>query len=85
MLTYFKVKSSHVVPITILCLLAQVLTEDSSSSEVAAEAEGLVEAVLQGHNSVILALGQSGSGKTYTMAGDISPLDRTRTRTTGKP
>ena len=63
--------------------MVQVLTEDSRPSEVAAEAEGLVEAVLQGHNSVVMALGQSGSGKTYTMAGDIAPLDRTRTRTTG--
>ena len=65
--------------------LLQVLTEDSSCSEVAAEVEGLVQAVLQGHNSVVLALGQSGSGKSHTMAGDIAPLDRTRTRTTGKP
>lgn len=61
----------------------QVLTEDSSPEEVAAEAEGLVQAVLQGHNSVVMALGQSGSGKTHTMAGDTSPLDRTRTRTPG--
>lgn len=64
-------------------LVLQVLTEDSSSEEVAAQAAGLVQAVLQGHNSVVMALGQSGSGKTHTLAGDTSPLDRTRTRTTG--
>lgn len=61
-----------------------MLSEDSIPEEVAGEAEGLLEAVLQGRNSVVLALGQSGSGKTHTMAGDISPLDRTRTRITGK-
>lgn len=32
---------------------------------------GLVQAVLQGYNGTVLAYGQTGAGKTYTMMGDV--------------
>ncbi len=47
----------------------QVLLEDCSEADVAEQASGVVEAVLQGRNSVVLALGQAGSGKSHTMLG----------------
>jgi len=47
----------------------QVLLEDCSDADVAEQASGVVEAVLQGRNSVVLALGQAGSGKSHTMLG----------------
>jgi DNA repair exonuclease SbcCD ATPase subunit len=36
------------------------------------EVQPLVEAVLQGYNATVFAYGQSGSGKTFTMTGDLS-------------
>lgn len=47
----------------------QVLLEDCSEADVAEQASGVVEAVLQGRNSLVLALGQAGSGKSHTMLG----------------
>ncbi len=47
----------------------QVLSEDCSEADVAEQASGVVEAVLQGRNSMVLALGQAGSGKSHTMLG----------------
>lgn len=47
----------------------QVLLEDCSEADVAEQASGVVEAVLQGRNSVVLALGQASSGKSHTMLG----------------
>ncbi|KAL0034861.1 hypothetical protein WJX77_010604 [Trebouxia sp. C0004] len=47
----------------------QVLLEDCCEADVAQQASGVVEAVLQGRNSVVLALGQAGSGKSHTMLG----------------
>lgn len=36
------------------------------------EVQPLVDSVLQGYNATVFAYGQSGSGKTYTMTGDMS-------------
>ncbi|KAL0051815.1 hypothetical protein WJX82_002647 [Trebouxia sp. C0006] len=47
----------------------QVLLEDCSEADVAEQASGVVEGVLQGRNSVVLALGQAGSGKSHTLLG----------------
>ncbi|KAL0028659.1 hypothetical protein WJX79_008659 [Trebouxia sp. C0005] len=47
----------------------QVLLEDCSEADVAEQVSGVIQAVLQGRNSVVLALGQAGSGKSHTMLG----------------
>jgi len=60
----------------------QVLLGDCSQEEVAEQATGVIEAVLQGRNSVVLALGQAGSGKSHTMLGN-DPGDPDSTSTSG--
>lgn len=46
-----------------------MLLEDCSEADVAEQVSGVIQAVLQGRNSVVLALGQAGSGKSHTMLG----------------
>lgn len=47
-----------------------VYSEDSTQEEVYENtAKGSVLSVLEGYNSTILAYGQTGTGKTYTMEG----------------
>lgn len=48
----------------------QVLASSCDQQDLAGQASGVVEAVLRGRNSVVLALGQSGSGKTHSLLGD---------------
>ena len=45
----------------------QVLLDDCTTQDLAEQASGVVQAVLQGRNSAVLALGQPGSGKTHTL------------------
>lgn len=45
----------------------QVLLGDCSTQALAGQASGVIQAVLQGRNSAVLALGQLGSGKTHTL------------------
>ena len=40
------------------------------------EVQPLVDCVLQGYNATVFAYGQSGSGKTYTMTGDLSKKEK---------
>lgn len=50
-----------------------IYSEESSQEEVYANtAKDSVLSVLEGYNSTILAYGQTGTGKTYTMEGRIS-------------
>lgn len=49
-----------------------VYCEDSTQEEVYENtAKGSVLSVLEGYNSTILAYGQTGTGKTYTMEGNL--------------
>ena len=50
----------------------RVFGEDSSQEEIFAQAcQPVVRSVLEGYNSTVLASGQTGTGKTYTMGGDV--------------
>lgn len=48
----------------------QVLPSSCSQQELAEQASGVIEAVLQGRNSVVLAMGQPAFGKPHTLLGD---------------
>jgi kinesin family protein 3/17 len=51
-----------------------VFGTDSTQAEVYNEtARPIVDAVLEGYNGTIFAYGQTGTGKTYTMAGEVDP------------
>ena len=63
--------------------MVQVLLGDCSNSDLTQQAEGVVEAVLQGRNSAVVALGQAGSGKSHTMFG-FSPQDPEAAKMTGQ-
>lgn len=52
-----------------LCCLLQVLTEAASQADVYhAAVQPIVEDVLNGYNGTIMAYGQTGAGKTYTLS-----------------
>ena len=44
-----------------------MLLGDCSTQDLAQQTSGVIQAVLQGRNSAVLALGQPGSGKTHTL------------------
>lgn len=48
---------------------SKVLTPDCKQSEVFEECKlgGMVDRALEGYNSTVMAFGQTGAGKTYTM------------------
>lgn len=49
-----------------------VYDQDSTQDEVYdASARALVRSTLEGYNAAIIAYGQTGTGKTYTMEGDL--------------
>lgn len=48
----------------------QVLTSGCSQQDLAEQASGVVEAVLQGRNCVVLAMGQPAFGKAHTLLGE---------------
>lgn len=62
--------------------VAQVLLGDCSPEAVTEQAAGVVEAVLQGRNSVVMAMGQAGSNKTHTLLG-ADPGDLEASSSTG--
>lgn len=47
-----------------------MLPSSCSQQELAEEASGVIEAVLQGRNSVVLAMGQPAFGKPHTLLGE---------------
>ena len=47
--------------------LDKVLTETCSQNDVFEEVRSVVDRVWQGYNAAVLAYGQTGAGKTYTM------------------
>ncbi|CAG9857590.1 unnamed protein product [Phyllotreta striolata] len=55
----------------------KIFDSDSSQIELYSHvAVPIVERVLQGYNGTVFAYGQSGTGKTYTMIGDVGDADR---------
>ena len=54
--------------------MMQVLSSDCSQQDLAEQASGVIEAVLQGRNSVVLAMGQPAFGKPHTLLG-VDPND----------
>ena len=50
-----------------LYLLLQVLASDCSQQDLVQQASGVIQAVLQGRNSVVLAMGPPASGKPNTL------------------
>ena len=53
-----------------LNLVFQVLASDCIQQDLAKQASGVIEAVLQGRNSVVLAMGQPAFGKPSTLFGE---------------
>lgn len=66
-------QSTHVHPVPFDLLepeyvsVIQVLTSGCSQQDLAEQASGVVEAVLQGRNSVVLAMGQPAFGRAHTL------------------
>lgn len=52
------------------CMVWQVLASDCSQQDLGEQASGVVQAVLQGRNSVVLAMGQPASGTSHTLLGN---------------
>ncbi len=54
---------------TLCVLLCQVLREDASQADVFhAAVQPIVDDVMNGYNGTIMAYGQTGAGKTYTLS-----------------
>jgi len=51
--------------------LDHIYGTETSQSQIFEEFEDLIKSSLQGHNCSLLAVGQSGSGKTYSLEGQI--------------
>ena len=60
----------------------EVFGPSTRQSEVYAAVDPLVVAASEGYNATIFAYGCTGSGKTYTMAGEPRPAEERRRRTT---
>ena len=65
-------RSTHVRPVPTdlepeYVSVIQVLTSGCSQQDLAEQASGVVEAVLQGRNSVVLAMGQPAFGRAHTL------------------
>ena len=62
----------------------QVLASDCSQQELGEQASGVVQAVLQGRNSVVLAMGQPAFGMSHTLLGHDPHAPQTQSSSPGK-
>lgn len=66
------------------CMVWQVLASDCSQQELGEQASGVVQAVLQGRNSVVLAMGQPASAMSHTLLGHAPNDSQTQSSSPGE-
>lgn len=66
-------------------MVEQVLASDSSPQELGEQAAGVIQAVLQGRNSVVVAMGQPASAKSHTLLGHDPTDPQASSSSPGKP